>query len=221
MNDLPIVSSSGTPPGVERRPKNTRPHSTGFSIGRVVFVLFTISALVTLGWFVWSINSVLNERTEDLRESAERIAALESQWTTSAEIFSESDETMTEEITYWESETRKVWAGYQRHQSWIDENTPVIAQLKRDVDALDMRISSIQGSLTDIENTLTQIASRQRKLTDDLNTTLQTTNALLEKLELSVKQHDEAIDSMDGFRKQTNTRILDVQRRLGNLEVNN
>lgn len=221
MNDLPIVSSSGTPPGIERRPKNSRSHSTGLSIGRVVFALFTISALVILGWFVWSINSVLNARTTVLEESAERISALEAQLSTSTEIFTESGESMNDEISEWKSETRKVWAAYQAHKKWIDENTPVIAQLREDISGLNVQISSIQGSLTDIDNTLTQIASRQRDLTDELNTTLQTANALLEQLESSVEQHDKDIESMDDFRKQVNTRIRDIQQRLGNLESNN
>jgi len=221
MNDLPIVSSSGTPPGVERRPRNASSPSTGFSIGRVVFMLFTISVLIILGWFVWSINSVLNERTEVLQDSARRIADLEAQLSASAEIFSESDETMTEEISFWESETRKVWAGYQRHQDWINENTPVIAKMRQDIEGLDVRITSLKGSLTDIENTLQQILGRQRDLKDDLNTTLQTTNALLEQLQLSVDRHDEDIDSIDAFRKQTNTWILDLRKRLEKLETGN
>ena len=184
-------------------------------------MLFTISALITLGWFVWSINSVLNERTEVLQDSARRIADLEAQLSASAEIFSESDETMTEEISFWESETRKVWAGYQRHQDWINENTPVIAKMRQDIEGLDVRITTIQGSLTDIENTLQQILGRQRDLKDDLNTTLQTTNALLEQLQLSVDRHDEDIDSIDAFRKQTNTWILDLRKRLEKLETGN
>lgn len=221
MNDLPIVSSSGTPPGVERRSRNASAQNTGFSIGRVVFALFTISALVILGWFVWSINSVLNARTAVLEESAERISALEAQLSSSTEIFTESGQTMNEEIAEWKSETRKVWAGYQRHQKWIDDNTPLIAQLRQDIDGLDARITSIQGSLTDIENTVTQIARQQRALTDDLNTTLQTTNALLEQLKLSVESHDDDIGSIDSFRKQTNASILDIRKRLQELESGN
>ena len=218
MNDLPIVSSSGTPPGVERRPRNSRSDSTGFSIGRVVFVLFTISALITLGWFVWSINSVLNERTEVLQESARRIATLESQLSASAETLSQSDETMNEEITFWESETRKVWAGYQRHQDWINENTPLINKMRQDIDGLDARMTTIQTSLTDIENTLQQITRQQRNLTDELNTTLQTTNSLLEQLELRVERHDDDIGSIDDFRRQTNSSILNIRKRLQELE---
>lgn len=221
MNDLPIVSSSGTPPGVERRPRNARPQSTGFSIGRVVFVLFTISALVILGWFIWSINSVLNARTAVLEESAERISALEAQLSSSTEIFTESGQTMNDEIAEWKDETRKVWAGYQRHQKWIDDNTPVIAQLRQDIDGLEVQITTIHGTLTDIETTLQQIASRQRDLKDDLNTTVQTTNALLEQLKLSVDRHDEDIGSIDAFRKQTNSSILDIRKRLQELESGN
>lgn len=218
MNDLPIVSNSGTPPGVDRRPKTPR---TQVSVGLVVFMLLIVAALGALSWFVWSINSVLNERTEDLRESAERIASLESQMSVSAEMFSESDESMTEKITEWISETRKVWAGYQRHQGWIDENEPLIAQLRLDLDGLTTRMNTIQSSITDIENTLTNIARKQRDLTDELNTTLRSANALLKQLETSVEGHDEDIESIDGFRKQTNTRLLDIQRRLENLEIDN
>ncbi|MYD46691.1 MAG: hypothetical protein F4W92_10085 [Gammaproteobacteria bacterium] len=221
MNDLPIVPSSGAPPGVERRPRNPRSQSTGFSIGRVVFVLFTISALILLGWFVWSINSVLNERTEVLQESAQRIATLESQLSASAETLSQSDETMNEEISFWESETRKVWAGYQRHQDWINENTPVIAKMREDIDGLEVRINTIQGSLTDIENTLQQIVGQQRDLKDDFNTTAQTTKALLEQLKLSVDSHDDDIGSIDAFRRQTNSSILDIRKRLEKLETGN
>lgn len=218
MNDLPIVSNTGTPPGADRRPRTSRKQG---NIGLVVLFLFTTAALVALSWFVWSINSVLKERTAELGEFAERIATLESQMSASAEIFSESDETMTEEITYWESETRKVWAGYQRHQTWIDENEPVIAQLRQDINGLDTRLNSIQGKLTDVENTLTIIARQQRDLTDELNTTLRSTNALLEELDASVKRHGDDIDDINDFRRQTNTSILDIRRRLQNLESDN
>lgn len=218
MNDLPIVSNTGTPPGVDRRPRNSRKQA---NIGLIVLVLFTTAALVALSWFVWSINSVLKERTAELVEFAERIATLESQMSASAEIFSESDETMTEEITYWESETRKVWAGYQRHQTWIDENEPVIAQLRQDINGLDTRLNSIQGKLTDVENTQTIIARKQQDLTDELNTTLRSTNALLEQLDTSVKRHGDDINDINDFRRQTNTSILDIRRRLQNLESDN
>ena len=215
MNDLPIVSSSGTPPGVDRRPKPAR---SQVNIGLVLFVLFTIAALVALSWFVWSINSVLNERTEDLRESAKRITALESQLSASAEIFSQSDETMTDEITRWESETRKVWAGYQRHQAWINENEPKIVQLHQDFVGLDVRMNSLEGSITDIENTLTQIARQHRDLTDEVNTTLQTTKTLLEQLVLSVERHDEDINSIDSYRNDTIKKFLEFRTRLENIE---
>ena len=120
-----------------------------------------------------------------------------------------------------ESETRKVWAGYQRHQDWINENTPLIAQMRQDIDGLEVQITSIQGALTDLENTLMQIARQQRDLTDEFNTTLQTTNALLEQLELRVKRHDDDIGSIDDFRRQTNSSILDIRKRLEKLESGN
>ena len=118
-------------------------------------------------------------------------------------------------------ETRKVWAGYQRHQTWIDENEPVIAQLQQDINGLDTRLNSIQGKLTDVENTLTIIARQQRDLTDELNTTLRSTNVLLEELDASVKRHGDDIDDINDFRRQTNTSILDIRRRLQNLESDN
>lgn len=221
MNDLPIVSSSGSPPGLDRRPSSSRTQSMGTSIGRVIFVLFTFSALIILGWFVWSINSVLNARTADLVESAERIAALEAQFSTNTEIFTESGESMNDEIAEWKSETRKVWANYQRHSTWIDDNEPVIAQLRQDLDSLNTRITSLQGSLTDIENTVTQIARQQRDLTDDLNTTLSKTNSLLEQLDLRVQRHEEDIDAIDSSRARTTRDILDIRKRLLELETNN
>ena len=221
MNDLPIVSSSGSPPGVDRRPKASQTQSTGLSVGRVIFVLFTLSAFIVLGWFVWSINSVLNERTAELQESAERIAELESQLSANTEVFTESGDSMNEQITFWESETRKLWANYQRHQAWIEDKEPVFTQLGRDIDALDTQMKSMQGSLTDIENTVTQIGRQQRNLTDKLNSTLQQTNALLEQLDLRVERNEEAVEAIDDSRRQTNSAILDIRRRLADLESSN
>lgn len=221
MNDLPIVSSSGSPPGMERRPKSSSARSSGATVGRVIFVLVTFCALIVLSWFVWSINSVLNERTTDLVESAERIAALEMQFSTNTEIFAESGESMNEQISYWESETRKVWANYQKHKNWIEENEPIIVQLGKDFDSLKNQLKSIQDSLTDTENSVTQIIRQQRSLTDDLNTNLQRTTSLLEQLDLRVQRHEKDIESFDDYRVQTNRTILDLRRRLENLELNN
>ena len=206
---------------MERRTTTSRTQRSGSNITLIVFILFTTAALVALSWFVWSINSVLNDRTADLVESAERIAALESQLTTNTEFFTESGESMNAQITEWESETRKVWANYQRHRTWIDEHEPIIAQLGQDLDSIGARMNSIQGSLTDLENSVTQISRQQQDLTDELNTTLRKSNNLLEQLDLRVQRQEKAIEAIDSFRKQTNSSILEIRRRLADLETSN
>lgn len=206
---------------MERRPASSRAPRKGSNITLLVFILLTSAALVALSWFVWSINSVLNERTADLVESYERIATLESQLTSNTELFTESGESMTAQIEEWQSETRKVWANYQKHRDWIEQNEPIIAQMRQDVDSNDVRLDSLQESLTDIENSITQISRQQRNLTDDLNTELPKTNRLVEQLDIRVQRQEEAIEAIDEFRKQTNSSILENRRRISELETSN
>ncbi len=219
MNDLPIVTDQGAP-RPERATKPSRAGKGGGSpAGIIMLSILSLLGFGALGWFTWSINSTMNVTLDNLGNVATRIEALESRLVVNEESILDSDASVTGQLAFWESEIRKLWdIANKRNKDDIADNTAAISQMSNDVTA---RINSMKGSLTDIENTVTQIARQQRSLSDDLGTTVQQSKALLEQLESKVQSNQEGVEASDSSRRQTNQKLLDLERRLRNLELEN
>jgi chromosome segregation ATPase len=178
-------------------------------------LIVAIAAIIVLSWFVWSFNSLLNETKLSLTDAQDRIEALESRQRQTEGNLTDSGTTTQEALKFWEDETRKIYDYVHK------TNKPSIAENKEDIAELGARIEGFNTSISDLENSITLSVSQQRDLTDKLNTHIQTTSSRLDGLDTKVRRSEEAIDAIDKSRMQNNNRLLELDNRVRDLEMNN
>lgn len=213
MSDRPIIVTDAETTATERanrRPRN--PPSGGSSLVVTLLLIVAIAAIIVLSWFVWSFNSLLNETKLSLADAQSRIETLESRLQQTEGNLTDSGTTTQEALSFWEIETRKIYDFVHK------TNKPNIAKNKEDIGELGTRIEGFEDSISDLENSITLSVSQQRDLSDNLNTFIQTTSGRLQGIDTKVRRIEEAIEAIDLSRTQNNNRLLDLNRRIQDLE---
>lgn len=217
MSDRPIIVTDAETTAAERanrRPRNP-PTGGGSSLVVTLLLIVSIAAIIVLSWFVWSFNSLLNETKLSLTDAQDRIETLESRQMQTEGNLTDSGTTTQEALEYWEDETRKIYDYVHK------TNKPNIAKNKEDIAELGTRIEGFNTSISDLENSITLSVNQQRDLTDKLNTSIQTTSSRLNGLDTKVRHNEEAIEAIDRSRLQNNNRLLELDRRVRDLETSN
>lgn len=217
MSDRPIIATEAETIATERTNRRRRsPAATGGSnLVATLLLLVALAAIIALSWFVWSLNSLMNEQKAVVTDAKERIETLESRILQTEGNLTDSGTTTQEALDFWENETRQIYDFVHK------TNKPNIAANKGDIADLGVRVDGFQGSVSDLENSITLSARQQQDLTDKLNTSIQQTSSRLDRLDNSVRQHEEAIDAIDRSRQQNNNRLLELDRRIRDLETPN
>ena len=217
MSDRPIIVTDTETTAAERanrRPRNP-PTGGGSSLVVTLLLIVSIAAIIVLGWFVWSFNSLLSETKLSLTDAQDRIETLESRQMQTEGNLTDSGTTTQEALSFWEDETRKIYDYVHK------TNKPNIATNKEDIAELGTRIEGFNSSISDLENSITLSVNQQRDLTDKLNTSIQTTSSRLNGLDTKVRHNEEAIEAIDRSRLQNNNRLLELDRRVRDLETGN
>ena len=216
MSDRPIIVTDAETTASERanrRPRN--PPTGGSSLVVTLLLIVAIAAIIVLSWFVWSFNSLLNETKLSLTDAQDRIETLESRQRQTEGNLTDSGTTTQEALEFWEDETRKIYDYVHK------TNKPNITKNQESIAELGTRIEGFNTSISDMENSITLSVSQQRDLTDKLNTSIQTTSSRLTGLDTKVRHNEEAIDAIDRSRLQNNNRLLELDRRVRDLETSN
>ena len=74
----------------------------------------------------------------------------------------------------------------------------------------------IADALTAMEIRVTQMLERQRDIADKANVANQVASSLKVGLETRVDENEQAINAIDAYRLQINSRVADLQRRIEN-----
>lgn len=215
MSDRPIIVTDAETTAAERanrRPRN--PPTGGSSLVVTLLLIVAIAAIIVLSWFVWSFNSLLNETKLSLTDAQDRIETLESRQSQTEGNLTDSGTTTQEALSFWEDETRKIYDYVHK------TNKPNISKNKEDIAELGTRMEGFNTSISDLENSITLSVNQQRDLTDKLNTSIQTTSSRLNGLDTKVRHNEEAIEAIDRSRLQNNNRLLELDRRVRDLETN-
>jgi len=143
-------------------------------------------------------------------------------------VMSETDAETGEQIDFWESEIRKLWAvSNERNRKWIQDNQKNLRSHGTTIQALEAADKSLRSTvarhetalgrqdevadqLAAIELQLQRVLRGQRDLVDRVNSATQA----VARLNSSVDEHEQAIDAIDAYRRQFNTRLVDIERRL-------
>ena len=196
----------------------------------------TIAGFAAAGWFILHQQDQLKDNEQALAEAGERLRLLEERLRMTDETMTEAGKDTNEQLTFWESEVRKLWdVTNKRNRKWIQDNqaalkrqTSSIAgvqstlkELKSDVGRVEVAFDQQRemiDKLATIETQVRQLVSAQRDLVDRVNISRQVTASLKAGLEPQVREHEEAIAANDAHRRQLNASIARLGTRLDAIE---
>lgn len=200
-----------------------------------VILAVLIAGLAVAGWFIAEQYQRLEAEGQALADAQARLEVLEDRLRVTDEALTETGEATSEQINFWESEIRKLWAvSNDRNKKWIEDNQKAIADLKQSLSSIQSTSREIQSTLgrhesafarqqevidqiTGVEIELQEISRSQRDLVDRVNATQQTVAQLRSGLAGRVERNEEAVEAIDAYRLQLNSRLAAIERRLDNL----
>ncbi len=206
--------------------------STGRMLGMNLMVAILIAGLAVAGWFIANQQQMLIAGEDRLSSANQRIERLEQRLMATDSALSQGGEETQEQLGFWESEIRKLWAvSNERNRKWIKDNESAIAKVTsamngvqattRDVrSAVDRHEAAFEqqqtliDQLTSLELQMQQIVRGQRDLVDKVNAASQSVASLQADLSDKVNDNSEAIQSIDAYRVAVNSRLADIERRL-------
>ncbi len=239
MPEPSSVSTISTAPDDARRrlASGGRPRPSGNGRGgdRSTALNLVVAALVAglgvAGWFIANQHRLLLEEQTKAAEADSRLRALEDRLRMTDQVMSETEAETDEEINFWESEVRKLWAvANERNKKWIQDNQKLLQTqkaaiaglqssdrtLKSAVDRHDKAFNQQQtliDQLASIELQLQQVLRGQRELVDRVNAATQTAAASSSR----VTENEQAIAAIDAYRVQVNTRLSSIESQLRSL----
>ncbi len=232
--DTPSISAAPedvrrrTPAASRRRGGGGGAGGSGRMVGFTLVLAVLAAGLAVAGWFIANQHRLLTDEQERLADANTRIEALEERLQMTDQVMSETAGETDEQINFWESEIRKLWAvSNDRNKKWIQDNQKLLRSHRTTIQALESTDKSLKSTVARHENALgrqeevaDQLASielqlqrvlrGQRDLVDKVNAAAQTVAGV----NSSVEEHEQAIAAIDSYRRQFNTRLVDIEQRL-------
>jgi len=202
------------------------------SLGTMLMFGVLLAGLLVAGWFIYSQHQLLQSEMAALESARDRLVVLEDRLEVTHETLSETGQKSSEQLSFWESETRKLWAVVnERNLNMIKENAAAIARLEKSMTTLDGTVREIRASvgrhesafarqeqmvdqITNLDVQLQQVQRAMRDVVDSNNAAQQSVSALNTGLSRRVTENEEAVKAFDAYRLQVNSRIADLERRL-------
>ena len=233
----PKLSTTDSPTGYRRggsrSPESTRTGGVGKQIGMNLLVALLIGGLALAGWFIVNQQQMLAAEQARVDQASERIAKLEQRLSATDSAMSQEGQDTKKQINFWESEIRKLWAvSNERNRKWIKDNEQAVtkataalneirstmrdlnASVGRHESAFDQQ-QALVDNMTSLELQMQQVVRGQRDLVDKVNAATQAVSSLRASLSGKVDDNSEAIASIDAYRIAVNSRLADIERRLG------
>jgi len=226
--------------GSGRKPRAPEGGDGGAGGGGTSWLGLALAALGLVGlavaaWFIYGQQELLRAKAAALESANQRILVLEDRLQVTDEALSETGQRSTEQISFWESEIRKLWAVVnERNMNLIRENTAGVGRLDKSVKDLDASLRGVQATLgrhesafarqeqivdqiTNLDVQMQQVQRAVRDVIDSANAAQQSVAALNAGLVNRVNETEQAVRAFDAYRVQTNNRIADIERRMGTM----
>ena len=218
-------------PGRAARRSRRSPSGGGAAVANGLVVVALIG-LAAGGWFVFEQHERLLDSRKDLSNAQTRIAALEDRLRLTDETLTEAGADTNEQLTFWETEIRKVWdIANKRNRGWIEANRDNVGKLTANLGRVEGTLNELQGAATRLEAAIGQqqevadrvtavdmqlqrLVQQQRDLVDKVNAASQIANSLKAGLERRVGENEEAIAAFDAQRRELQAAMLDIRNRL-------
>ncbi len=188
------------------------------------------------GWFVFNQQQELLASERERAGTEERVQHLEARLRATDETMSEAGEDTDEQLSFWETEIRKVWdVANKRNKKWIQDNQAAITRHQSTLNSVEASLADIRSAvsrndaklqqqgeiverLADVQEQVRTLIRQHRDLVDAVNISRQVVATLKASLEPRVEKLEEAISAIDGSRKQTGAQWSGLRARLDALE---
>lgn len=241
MAERPSLSTSpddaagrrrGAKGGAGSRRRGGSASGGGKMIGVNLILAVLVAGIVIAGWFIANQHQLLTAEQKALDGAEARLAVLEDRLMVTDEAMSASEEDTEEQINFWESEIRKLWAvTNERNRKWIKDNEEALAKLQKTLNSIEGSNRQLSASvgrhdvafkqqqtiidqLTGMEISIQNLASTQRDIVDKVNKASQTVASLQAGLASRVAENEQAVAAIDAYRVQVNSRLSNIERRL-------
>lgn len=233
--ELSTETSPGYRRGTSRRPDTKSSGGTGRQIGMNFIMAILLGGLVLAGWFIANQQQMLAEEQSRLSDASQRLQKLENRLSATDSALSQGGQDTKQQINLWESEIRKLWAvSNERNKKWIEGNQAAVKKLNGSLNGIvasnrDLKAAvgrhetafaqqqTLVDSLASLELQMQQIVRGQRDLVDKVNGANQSVASLKASIANKVDDNAEAIASIDAYRVALNSRLADIERRLGGI----
>jgi len=204
----------------------------GRMLGTNLILAILVAGLVIAGWFIANQHQLLTAEKKALDAAESRIALMEERLRMTDETLIDSEKDTDEQIGFWESEIRKLWAvSNERNRKWIKDNEAALAKLTKTLTAIEAsnrdlgtavgrhetafkQQQAIIDQLTSMEISIQQLANTQRDIVDKVNSASQSVASLNAGLTNRVSENEQAVAAIDAYRVQVNTRLANIERKL-------
>ncbi len=211
-----------------------------------IFIVILIAALVGLARWNYFLQRQVDSTGQLAEQSQERIGDLELRLSTSDDSINKSGVVMQVQIKELKDKTDGLWeqmdklwaSAWRRNQKELVDHSQQLKALQEKQDkqvqslkVLEDKLKNSISALTDIDTRLqalnkvpeqySQIKKdfeQQRELLRQVNDALNRINAERSVLDKRVKTNEEWVESINGYRKQTNITIEQMQQRINTLQ---
>ncbi len=245
-DDVPFARKP-KPGATSAQPRGGNERATGasklkFGGGQSVLVTIILLALSAacgwLGWQTYQMQQQLTKAEGEITVARKHLDILGSKLSETGDSFSETETVYDKQFKLWESEIRKLWViANERNKKAIDANSrglkKISSSVKKAVDAGSASQKSSKAVVTKIERLSGDLNVENTVLKVDLEDQGEQLMLLRGELELlqkrlgnmpndlaqRVKSNEDAVQAIDGARRQLVNSVTQLQKRLNELQL--
>jgi chromosome segregation ATPase len=220
--------------GYRRTGAKPRSEGGGSGFGVSVLLALLVAGLAGAGWFITTQHQQLTKAELALTQADRRLAVLEERLQVTDQVMSESGTEVQSKLGQWESEIRKLWDASKRQNQTLTNDQAKLKAHDGSIDGMQTAIKDLKSSdqrqeqvlaqqtaiaqqLATVDQQVKQLISQQRQLVDQVNAVRQSLAGLESGLTRRVVANEKAVEAIDAYRLQLNSRLVDLQTRVDGL----
>ena len=218
--------------GYRRPGGKTRSEGGGRSgSGMNALIVVLLAGLAAAGWFIATQHQQLAKAESALSQADRRLAVLEERLQVTDQVMSESGTEVQSKLGQWESEIRKLWDASKRDKQMLADDQVKLKEHDGSIEGMQTAIKDLKSSdlrqeqsiaqqtaiaqqLAAVDQQVKQLVAQQRQLTDQVNAARQSVSGIETGLTRRVVANEKAIEAIDAYRLQLNSRLVELQTRL-------
>jgi chromosome segregation ATPase len=231
-NPAPKISADPNDVTGYRRPGSRVRDGGGRSgLGSNLLLVVLFGGLVAAGWFITTQHQQLVKAETALTQADHRLAVLEERLQVTDQVMSESGTEVQSKLGQWETEIKKLWDANKRDKQLITDDQTKLKEHDGSIEGMQTALKDLKSSdarqeqalaqqtaiaqqLASVDQEVKQLVAQQRQLTDQVNAARQSVSGLETGLTKRVVANEKAIEAIDAYRLQLNSRLVDLQTRI-------